>query len=862
MLTSRVTPVDDDLRKHRRREILEAIARRYAPAAPSRTLDIPAKPFGPAAKEGAKPLFEQADPVEDDDNDVIPTANDEALALALQQEELGSDEDEADPGLARALAMSRKEAEKPPSETDSDEFEEVSVPPSGAATPHEPIEIGDSEDDEEELSRARRSQIVPSEEVVDLVSDEEPITDKRAVEAGSAQSIMAALARPGKKAATSSRQFQASVAQPTASTSRPQVLKAPVEPQPASDSCAAAAPRVGGPTPQPEPTQEMSQPPTMPSSDIRPPIGESSLTASAILPGRLAPSPSPEPVMDRIRSQSPEARPVEDLSAMHEDTLRPSPPILDTVPARSGCAPLEVSDDSDDFIEVNTDPGDIDIGTPGLDAENDTAEVELEETQITRPQSRTGYDYDSDDEDAIPWSRSPSPSRREQPTEDTSMQTMGSEPASDGEMNAAEMEQEEDDYARFIAQIKNRDLNEVRTEIDDEIRILNQHTKAAMRDSDEITQSMVVQVQTLLKHFGIPYITAPMEAEAQCAKLAELDLVDGIITDDSDVFLFGGTTCFKNIFNEAKYAEVFSATDIERELSLTRERLISLSYLLGSDYTIGLPGVGPVMALELMANFPGRDGLEKFKEWWMKVQRGQDLPVESDSNWKRRFVSRSSFQLTCRRSASVGPCSLPPNGSTPSFEKPTSTPLPTRAKSRSIGASPVWPLCERKALLFDLANPRYLHEELSWSITKVDDELTPIVQRIAQRGRGGIPRQGTLLPFFDHNAAAGANFAPRRKTTANVSKRLLAVIKEYREAEARAQGQQPTGLGEMLSGVDEANPKGVKRTNSKASVKVDTANTEAEEEEENSQPKPKRRKAAPKRKRSSRATSTASASEL
>jgi hypothetical protein len=29
----------------------------------------------------------------------------------------------------------------------------------------------------------------------------------------------------------------------------------------------------------------------------------------------------------------------------------------------------------------------------------------------------------------------------------------------------------------------------------------------------------------------------------------------------------------------------------------------------------------------------------------------------------------------------------------------------------------------------------FLHEELSWSISKVDDELTPIVQRIARRGK-------------------------------------------------------------------------------------------------------------------------------
>ena len=45
--------------------------------------------------------------------------------------------------------------------------------------------------------------------------------------------------------------------------------------------------------------------------------------------------------------------------------------------------------------------------------------------------------------------------------------------------------------------------------------------------------------------FGLPYIIAPVEAEAQCAWLDEHGLVDGVVTDDNDVFLFGGQHIYR-----------------------------------------------------------------------------------------------------------------------------------------------------------------------------------------------------------------------------------------------------------------------------------------------------------------------------
>lgn len=102
-----------------------------------------------------------------------------------------------------------------------------------------------------------------------------------------------------------------------------------------------------------------------------------------------------------------------------------------------------------------------------------------------------------------------------------------------------------------------------------------------------ITERMTQECMELLRLFGIPYIVAPMEAEAQCAFLNQIELTDGTITDDSDIWLFGGKTVYKNFFDQNKHVLEYKVGNIERLFHVDRHKMIQMSILVGSDYTPG-----------------------------------------------------------------------------------------------------------------------------------------------------------------------------------------------------------------------------------------------------------------------------------
>ncbi|NXN23949.1 ERCC5 protein, partial [Nycticryphes semicollaris] len=280
-----------------------------------------------------------------------------------------------------------------------------------------------------------------------------------------------------------------------------------------------------------------------------------------------------------------------------------------------------------------------------------------------------------------------------------------------------EREDDNEDAADDWKDISLEELEGLENDLSAEQNMLQAQQQQQERVAASVTGQMFLESQELLRLFGIPYIEAPMEAEAQCAVLDLTDQTSGTITDDSDVWLFGARHVYKNFFSQNKYVEYYQCVDFQNQLGLDRSKLINLAYLLGSDYTEGIPNVGFVTAMEILNEFPGH-GLEpllKFAEWWNEAQKNKKLrPNPHDTKVKKKL---RELQLS----------SGFPN---PAVAEAYLKPVVDETRGSFTWGKPDVEQIREYPFIPSLTFCMFCQNHFGWARTKVDEILSPVIKQL------------------------------------------------------------------------------------------------------------------------------------
>lgn len=122
------------------------------------------------------------------------------------------------------------------------------------------------------------------------------------------------------------------------------------------------------------------------------------------------------------------------------------------------------------------------------------------------------------------------------------------------------------------------------------------------RGGSKVDKDAIKMLHKMFDRLHVPYHEAPGEAEAECACMQQLDVVDAVWSDDGDCLMFGCTTLIKahrNASGKKDWGRIqlYRAEEVLPQFDFDTDSLVLFAVLAGGDYDDkGLPGCGPQTA--------------------------------------------------------------------------------------------------------------------------------------------------------------------------------------------------------------------------------------------------------------------------
>jgi len=168
----------------------------------------------------------------------------------------------------------------------------------------------------------------------------------------------------------------------------------------------------------------------------------------------------------------------------------------------------------------------------------------------------------------------------------------------------------------------------------------------------DITPEMALEVIKECRKKGVDCIVAPYEADAQLAYLMKTGIVQAIISEDSDLLVYG---CQKVIFKMDAYghgvavdlADLSKLTDLKLH-EFTQEKFRHMCILSGCDYLPSVKGVGLHKAIKLLRKSSSIDKVIRSLRLDAKMQ----VPVDYDKSFQQAdetFLYQLVFDPISRR---------------------------------------------------------------------------------------------------------------------------------------------------------------------------------------------------------------------
>ncbi|AIZ56279.1 flap endonuclease 1 [Candidatus Methanoplasma termitum] len=132
------------------------------------------------------------------------------------------------------------------------------------------------------------------------------------------------------------------------------------------------------------------------------------------------------------------------------------------------------------------------------------------------------------------------------------------------------------------------------------------------QQTSKMTPEIRESSRELISYLGLPMVDAPSDGEGQAAYMCSKGDVWAAASQDFDSLLFGAPTLVRNMtitgrrkvpgkdqYKDVR-TEVIDSKEFLESLEITKEQLVDICILMGTDFNPGIPGIGPKKGLKLI----------------------------------------------------------------------------------------------------------------------------------------------------------------------------------------------------------------------------------------------------------------------
>ena len=136
--------------------------------------------------------------------------------------------------------------------------------------------------------------------------------------------------------------------------------------------------------------------------------------------------------------------------------------------------------------------------------------------------------------------------------------------------------------------------------------------RSKAQQTSRVTEEIIHQSKELLAALGIPFVQAQSEGESQASYMVKKGDAYAVGSQDFDCLLFGTPLLIRNLTSSGKRKlpnkkayvdvnpELIKLESNLKTLDITREQLVDMAILIGTDFNEGVKGLGPKKSYQLI----------------------------------------------------------------------------------------------------------------------------------------------------------------------------------------------------------------------------------------------------------------------